>query len=171
MESDYDWSQREDVQAIFAHIDSPWGFEAFQRQVANANNCAHPVRLSGSALTYDAETGERIGSFDSGELPDGVLLKACGNRRASRCPPCAHVHKEDARHLVSAGLIGGKGVPESVSERTSLMVTLTGPGFGPALGGEGPSPTVPPGITLASLSARAARGLLLAPRTGRPAGG
>jgi len=43
-------------------------------------------------------------------MPDGVVLKACGSRRASRCPSCAAVFRADARHLVRAGMIGGQGV-------------------------------------------------------------
>lgn len=122
--------QRPDVQALLARCDSPWGYKAFKRQVENAGNCAHPIRLAGRVDTYDAESGEKLESFDSRQLPDGVLLKACGNRRSSRCQPCSYVYKEDARHLVRAGLLGGKGVPESVAHNVTLMVTLTGPSFG-----------------------------------------
>jgi hypothetical protein len=127
---DSDPLQRADVRAILSRCDSPWGYDAFKRQVENAGNCAHPIRLGGHLDTYDAATGEKLSSFDSSELPDGVLLKACGNRRASRCQPCSYVYREDARHLVRAGLLGGKGVPESVAENITLMVTLTGPSFG-----------------------------------------
>lgn len=128
---DEDPLERDDVRAIFARMASPWGYEAFQRQVAASGNCAHPVRLAGRVVSIDGESGERIASFDTRQLPDGVLLKACGNRRASRCPPCSHVYKEDARHLVTAGLQGGKGVSEAVAEHPAVFVTLTGPSFGP----------------------------------------
>jgi hypothetical protein len=43
--------------------------------------------------------------------PDGVLLKACGNRRASVCPACAETYRRDAWHLIAAGLRGGKVCP------------------------------------------------------------
>jgi hypothetical protein len=122
--------QRDDVQALLARLDTPWGLDAFKRQVAGAGNCSRPVRLAGRVDSYDSATGEKVASFDSEELPDGVLLKACGNRRASRCAPCAYVYKEDAKQLVRAGMIGGKGVPESVAGNISLLVTLTGPSFG-----------------------------------------
>jgi hypothetical protein len=128
---DDEFWDRADVRAIFARIDSPSGLEAFQRQVAASGNCVHPVRLAGRVTSFDGESGERVGSFDTRELPDEVLLKACGNRRATRCPPCSHVYKEDARHLVMAGLQGGKGVPESVVEHPAVFVTFTGPSFGP----------------------------------------
>jgi hypothetical protein len=115
--------------AIVARIASPAGLGAFQRQVAAAGNCVHPVRLAGRVVSLDGESGE-IAIFDTRELPDGVLLKACGNRRATRCPPCSAVYKEDARHLVMAGLQGGKGVPETVVAHPAVFVTLTGPSFG-----------------------------------------
>jgi len=44
-----------------------------------------------------------------------LVFKACGNRRKTRCPACSDVYRNDARHLVMAGLAGGKGVPESVA--------------------------------------------------------
>ena len=43
--------------------------------------------------------------------PDGVLRKACGNRREAVCPACAERYRQDAYHLIAAGLRGGKGVP------------------------------------------------------------
>jgi hypothetical protein len=135
---------RPDVQAVFARLESPWGLEAFQRQVAASGNCACPVRLQGQVVTVDGETGERTATFGSAALPDGVLLKACGNRRATRCPACSEVYKGDARHLVSAGLQGGKGVPESVAEHPAVFVTLTGPSFGPVhSAGASPRPCRP----------------------------
>jgi hypothetical protein len=139
------WILRDDVQAIIARGNTPFGVEAFERQVANANNCAHPVRLAGTVSSYDCQTGEKTASFDSSELPDGVLLKACGNRRATRCPPCSRVYKDDARHLVAAGLTGGKGVPESVGGHPCVFATITGPSFGAvhSVGKSGPRPCRP----------------------------
>ncbi|MCT9931876.1 replication initiation protein [Planotetraspora sp. A-T 1434] len=62
----------------------------------------------------------------------GVLLVACGNRRASRCPSCSEVYRADTFHLIRAGLLGGdKGVPSSVREHPRALVTLTAPSFGP----------------------------------------
>jgi hypothetical protein len=59
-----------------------------------------------------------------------VLLKACGTRRESRCPSCAAVYRADAYQLLAAGLKGGKGVPDSISEHPRLFVTFTAPSFG-----------------------------------------
>ena len=55
-------------------------------------------------------------SFDTCNLPDGVLLKACGSRRETVCPPCASLYRGDAFALVASGLKGGKEVPESIGE-------------------------------------------------------
>ena len=123
-------SYPDDVKAILARAASPGGFEAFRRQVQAAGNCAHPVRLRGRSETVDASTGEITTAFDSETLPDGVVLKACGNRRATRCLTCADAYRQDARQLVAAGLQGGKGVPASVACNPSLFLTLTGPSFG-----------------------------------------
>jgi hypothetical protein len=59
-----------------------------------------------------------------------VLLKACGTRRESRCPSCAATYRADAYQLLAAGLKGGKGVPETVTEHPRLFVTFTAPSFG-----------------------------------------
>jgi hypothetical protein len=88
------------------------------------------VRLVGGVEHVDTVTGEARTVLDSAELPDGVLLKACGTRRAARCPPCAEVYRADAYQLLRAGLAGGKGVPEAVAQHPRLFVTFTAPSFG-----------------------------------------
>jgi hypothetical protein len=60
-----------------------------------------------------------------------VLRLACKTRRASRCPACAETYRADTYHLIRAGLVGGKGVPETVSDHPCLFLTLTAPSFGP----------------------------------------
>jgi hypothetical protein len=37
-----------------------------------------------------------VGRFTSADAPDGVVLVACGNRRASRCPSCSTTYRRDA---------------------------------------------------------------------------
>jgi len=59
-----------------------------------------------------------------------VIYKACGDRRASVCPPCAERYRQDTWPLVAAGLRGGKGVPAEVSAHPAVFVTLTAPSFG-----------------------------------------
>jgi hypothetical protein len=115
---------------VLARAAAPEAFAAWERAAATARFCRHPVRLVGSSATADAATGELLGRFSSTELPDGVLLKACGQRRSSVCPPCSEVYRGDAWHLLVAGLRGGKGVPEEVSAHPAVLATFTAPSFG-----------------------------------------
>jgi hypothetical protein len=72
--------------------------------------------------------------FDTEHQPDRVLLKACGNRRASVCPSCSWVYRGDTWQMLHAGMVGGKGVPETVASHPAAFVTLTAPSFGPVHG-------------------------------------
>jgi hypothetical protein len=106
------------------------GYQRWAELVAQAGYCHHPIRLTGRVEQADRATGEVRQVYDSEREPDGVLLKACGTRRESRCPSCAAVYRADAYQLLAAGLRGGKGVPETVSEHPRLFVTFTAPSFG-----------------------------------------
>jgi hypothetical protein len=102
-----------------------------ERQLASSGGCSHPVRLHGKVDAIDLVTGESAPVYDTSGEPGGVLHVACGNRRESRCPSCSAVYKRDARQLVRAGLVGGKGVPDSVAEHPCVFATFTAPSFGP----------------------------------------
>jgi hypothetical protein len=106
------------------------GYDRWAELVAQAGYCHHPIRLAGRVEHADRQTGEVRQVYDSGREPDGVLLKACGTRRESRCPSCAATYRADAYQLLAAGLRGGKGVPESVAGHPRLFVTFTAPSFG-----------------------------------------
>jgi hypothetical protein len=106
-------------------------YSRWQRQVRAAGDCQRPVRLVGGIEHVDTASGDIHRVIDSARQPDGVLLKACGTRRAARCQPCAEVYRADAHQLVKAGLAGGKGLPETVSSHPRLFVTFTAPSFGP----------------------------------------
>jgi hypothetical protein len=106
------------------------GYQRWAELVAQAGYCHHPIRLAGRVEHADRATGEIREVYDSGREPDGVLLKACGTRRESRCPSCAATYRADAYQLLAAGLKGGKGVPETISEHPRLFVTFTAPSFG-----------------------------------------
>lgn len=93
--------------------------------------CARPVRLRGHIDSVDQATGELTRSLDTTNVPGGVLLVACGNRRATACPSCAETYRGDAWQLIAAGLAGGKGVPAEIVSRPHVFVTLTAPSFGP----------------------------------------
>ncbi|WP_068329468.1 replication initiator [Janibacter terrae] len=108
--------------------------DAFFDALAATGNCAHPVRLAGSSLTVDTTTGQVISTFDTRDLPFGVLHRPCGNRRASICPSCSRVYARDTYALIHAGINGGKTVPDQVRDNPLLFVTLTAPSFGPVHG-------------------------------------
>jgi hypothetical protein len=106
------------------------GYQRWADLVAQAGYCHHPIRLAGRVEHADRITGEVRTVYDSEREPDGVLLKACGTRRESRCPSCAAVYRADAYQLLATGLKGGKGIPETISEHPRLFVTFTAPSFG-----------------------------------------
>jgi hypothetical protein len=106
------------------------GYDRWAELVAQAGYCHHPIRLAGRVDQADQATGEVRTVYDSEREPDGVLLKACGTRRESRCPSCAATYRADAYQLLAAGLKGGKGVPDTVAEHPRLFVTFTAPSFG-----------------------------------------
>jgi hypothetical protein len=106
------------------------GYDRWMQLVAQAGYCHHPIRLTGRVEHADRTTGEVRQAYTTEEEPDGVLLKACGTRRESRCPSCAATYRADAYQLLAAGLKGGKGVPESVAGHPRLFGTVTAPSFG-----------------------------------------
>jgi hypothetical protein len=81
-------------------------------------------------MHVDPATGEVLRLADTDAMPDGVIYKPCGNRRACECPSCAEVYRRDAYHLLRSGLVGGKGVPEDVSAHPAVFATFTAPSFG-----------------------------------------
>jgi hypothetical protein len=98
--------------------------------VQAAAGCTRPVRLAGTLTTVEAATGRILDSRHTDALPDAVIYKACGNRRHAVCPSCARTYQRDAYQLLRAGLVGGKGVPATVSTHPAVFITLTAPGFG-----------------------------------------
>ena len=51
--------------------------------VRAAAGCTRPIRLAGQVHTIDPASGQVIASTDTATMPDGVIYKACGNRRAT----------------------------------------------------------------------------------------
>ncbi|MFI0484664.1 replication initiator [Actinomadura sp. 9N215] len=96
-----------------------------------AAGCTHPIRLFGDLDTVDTRTGEITRTLPTTAMPDGVIYKACGNRRATVCPSCADTYRRDAFHLIRSGLAGGKTVPTTVTRHPAVFATLTAPSFGP----------------------------------------
>ncbi len=119
------------VDGILERLQAPGGYDAFETQLRAVRGCRRPVRLSGRTIGLGHDGTHPHLTFDTRSLPDGVLLKACGTRRETLCPPCASLYRGDAFALVAAGLRGGKEVPESVADHPAVLLTLTAPSFGP----------------------------------------
>ena len=104
-------------------------YRAFEAQLRSSGYCSRPVRLQGGVEVCDGHGGRRQVWSTDGE-PDGLLRKACGNRREAVCGPCAKRYRGDAWQLIAAGLRGGKGIPESVMGHPAVFATLTASSFG-----------------------------------------
>ena len=135
-------------------------FDAWSESLAKVENCVSPIRLHGSTQTVDIATGAVVSSYSSRQEPLGITLVPCGNRRASRCPACSRVYAGDMFHLIRAGVLGGKGVPETVVENPLVFATVTAPSFG-AVHGHARRATLRPSAPWASSRARAGRPALL----------
>lgn len=124
----------------------PWPeLAGYARDLARSGGCTRPVRLQGRIDAIDLATGEVRPMYHTEDEPGGVLLKPCGNRRETVCPPCSEVYKQDAGQLVKAGLVGGKGVPETITEHPCVFATLTAPSFGPVHSARRRNGRLPPG--------------------------
>ena len=106
------------------------GYEELTRAANGARFCRHPVQLSNIAPEYQwnrlSATYERPSKSDF----RGLYFKACGTRRRTRCDACSEIYKGDARHLILAGLLGGKGVSPEVATHPTVFATFTAPSFG-----------------------------------------
>ncbi len=115
---------------VFAGLHSA-GYDAWLDHVWHAAACTRPIRLRGDIKHIDPATGELLRTIPTIGMPDGVIYKPCGNRRATTCPGCAETYRRDAYQLIRAGLTGGKGVTPAVATHPAVFVTLTAPSFGP----------------------------------------
>jgi hypothetical protein len=123
------WPQFTD-ERTFAALHSA-GYDAWLDHVWHAAACTRPVRLRGVIRHIDAATGELLRTIPTLGMPDGVIYKPCGNRRATACPGCAETYRRDAYHLIRTGLIGGKGISPAVATHPAVFATFTAPSFGP----------------------------------------
>jgi hypothetical protein len=105
-------------------------YERWAAQIRRTGGCQQPIHLRGKVEHWDPATGTLLHRYSTHLEPDGVLRVACKTRRATRCPSCAETYRADTYQLVRAGLVGGKGVPNSVTAHPCLFVTLTAPSFG-----------------------------------------
>lgn len=106
------------------------GYRWWLGHVMPAAACSQPIRLHVQAEWHDP--AGRVVEVDriSNDMPDGVLYVACKNRRASVCPGCTATYRADMYQLIKAGMLGGKGVPDTVTNHPCLFLTLTAPSFG-----------------------------------------
>jgi hypothetical protein len=107
------------------------GYARWAAQIHRTGGCRQPINLRGHVDHLDPATGQILHRYTTAREPGGVLRVACKTRRTSRCPSCADTYRTDTYHLIRAGLVGGKGVPEAVTAHPCLFVTLTAPSFGP----------------------------------------
>jgi hypothetical protein len=108
-------------------------YDRWVEQVQRCGYCTRPVRLRGR-IVHKGPSGKRL-AYDTLNEPDRVLLKRCGNRRASVCPSCSREYAGDMWQLLYAGAAGGrKGVPDTIRAHPLVFATLTAPGFGPVHG-------------------------------------
>ncbi len=105
-------------------------FDAWSEALARVGDCARPIRLRGHSERVDTTTGEIVSTYSSNQEPLEVTHVRCGNRRAAECPSCSRLYAGDMFHLIHAGVVGGKTVPESVAENPLVFATLTAPSFG-----------------------------------------
>ena len=96
------------------------------RRLVAPDRSGSPAR----STRVDPATGQIIAATDTASMPDGVIYKACGNRRATVCPSCSTVYQYDAYQLLRAGLAGGKTIPDTVSSHPAVFATFTAPSFG-----------------------------------------
>jgi hypothetical protein len=111
-------------------------FARWEAMVHASGCCAQPVRLSGRVWAVDPTTGDTTLAYSTAGEADRVLLKACGTRRARRCPACASTYRADAKTLLRAGLAfpdpdGTDDGTDRSGDRPVVFVTLTAPSFGP----------------------------------------
>ena len=107
------------------------GYFTWLDHIWHAAACTRPIRLRGRIKHIDPGTGEFLRTVTTDTMPDQVMYKPCGNRRATTCPGCAETYRRDAYHLIRAGLIGGKGITPAVATHPAIFLTLTAPSFGP----------------------------------------
>ncbi|CAL9529628.1 hypothetical protein SUDANB6_04029 [Streptomyces sp. enrichment culture] len=117
--------------APFTQLAAAGKLPALVRQLASLRGCAQPIRLEGHRTEIHPATGEILRHLDSATLSAGHLLMRCGNRRTTRCPACAEIYRRDTYQLISAGLRGGKTVPDTVATHPRVFATFTAPSFGP----------------------------------------
>lgn len=126
-----DTAARSSVRATAIARAAKPGYTRWLDHTASAGGCVRPIRLTGTLHTINPATGEVVNSRSTTEMPDGVIYIPCGDRRATVCPACAETYRADTYQMIKAGLLGGKGTPETVAQHPAVFTTVTAPSFGP----------------------------------------
>src|SRR2546429_482993 len=99
-------------------------YERWALQGRSPRWCSPPVRLSGTTTTPDPKSGEILGRYSTRTEPDGVLVKACGQRRVTACPPRAEGYPTDPPHLIAARPHGREGGAPPLRGPPPIFITL-----------------------------------------------
>ncbi|MFJ6012328.1 replication initiator [Streptomyces sp. NPDC092952] len=118
-----------DIDRDFIRLANEPQFARWRNQVERAGGCENPIYLAGRVTHYDSE-GFSVAHYETSLEPGGRIAVRCGNRRRSQCEPCSRIHSGDSYQIVRAGMVGGKGTPESVGSHPQVFLTLTAPSFG-----------------------------------------
>lgn len=118
------------IAADFADLARTGDLSGRLAQMHGTGGCVQPIHLTGYTSIVSAETGQLLHTVSSEDMPGGRLLTACGNRRETRCPSCSETYRADTYQVISAGLMGTKGVSPEVRDLPRLFLTVTAPSFG-----------------------------------------
>ncbi len=102
----------------------PQGVADLHARARATKYCAHPIFLR------TVTTIERRSTKISADDYNGRIARPCGSRIRSYCEACSYLYYGDSLQMVRTGLIGGKGIPETVAEHPKVFLTLTAPSFG-----------------------------------------
>ena len=83
------WAGSSSEDLAFVRASASSDYFGWLDHITSAAGCSHPIRLAGRFTTRDVATGAITTSLSTEDLPDGVIYKNCGNRRASVCLSCS----------------------------------------------------------------------------------
>lgn len=109
----------------------PEGVRELEYRARLVRYCSHPIFLRRARSLR--RTSTKISAADYKDR----LARPCGSRIRTYCPSCAYLYFGDSLAMVRSGLLGGKGVPETVMRHPKVFLTLTAPSFGPVHGATG----------------------------------
>lgn len=119
------------VDQIIQRVGNRRGYDGLKQAARTSRWCERPIQLSCDSLSARSKQSlSKTGTPKSSDF-EGLYFKSCGTRRRNLCEPCSKIYQGDARQIILAGLLGGKGVSEQVATHPAIFATLTAPSFGP----------------------------------------